>query len=64
MIINADVFEIAPVDIYIDDDLDWTNEESRVCMEHNDANRYTELVSTDVPGWENYDTVLIGYPIW
>ena len=23
-----------------------------------------ELVSVDVAGWENYDTVYIGYPIW
>ena len=26
--------------------------------------RDVELVSTTVPNWEEYDTVLIGYPIW
>ncbi|MGB4092489.1 MAG: flavodoxin, partial [Ruminococcus flavefaciens] len=33
-------------------------------MEHNDENRHTELVSVDVPDWESYDNVFIGYPIW
>ena len=26
--------------------------------------RDVELVSADVPDWDSYDTVFIGYPIW
>ena len=63
--LNADVFEIVPVDEYTSEDLDWTDDHSRVTLEHEDESlRNIELVSTNVPNWEDYDTVFIGYPIW
>ena len=62
--LGADVFVIQPAVPYPEDDLDWTNPDSRVCKEHEDPDRQVELVSTEVPGWENYDTVFVGYPIW
>lgn len=62
---NADIFEIVPVNEYTSDDLDWTDDNSRVSKEYADESlREAELVSTTVENWENYDTVLIGYPIW
>ena len=63
--LNADIFEIVPEDIYSDDDLDWTNSNSRVSKEHNDESlRDIKLKTTDVPNWDDYDIVIIGYPIW
>ncbi len=63
--LNADIFEIEPVDEYSFDDLDWTDDNSRVTKEHEDESlRNVELVSTSVDNWDSYDTVLIGYPIW
>jgi ABC-type glycerol-3-phosphate transport system substrate-binding protein len=62
--LDADIFVITPAEEYSSADLDWTDDSSRVVREHEDENRHTELVSTDVDGWEDYDTVLIGYPIW
>ena len=62
--LGADLFVIEPVEIYTEDDLNWRNEQSRVVLEHDDENRHTELVSTDVENWDSYDTVLIGYPLW
>ncbi len=62
---NADVFELEPVEPYTDDDLNWTDENSRVVYEHDNPDaRDVELVATTVPDWETYDTVFIGYPIW
>ena len=62
---DADVFEITPTDPYTSEDLRWTDENSRVSVEHNNPDqREVELVSTTVPDWESYDTVFIGYPIW
>lgn len=63
--LGADIFEIQPVDEYTSDDLDWTDDNSRVSREYADESlRNTELVSTTVDNWDSYDTVLIGYPIW
>ena len=61
--VGADLFEVVPSDPY--DDLNWTNNDSRVSREHNDEGlRAVALESTDVDGWDDYDTVFIGYPIW
>ncbi len=62
---GADVFEIVPVEPYTSDDLNWTNQNSRVSVEHDNPDaRTVELVSTEVPDWGSYTTVFIGYPIW
>ena len=62
---DADVFELEPAEPYSDDDLNWTDDSSRVVYEHNNPDeRDVELVAATVPDWESYDTVFIGYPIW
>lgn len=63
--LNADIFEIEPEEKYSSEDLNWTNNNSRVSKEHNDESlRDVKLKETKVDNWEDYDTVLIGYPIW
>lgn len=62
---GADLFEIVPTEVYTSDDLDWTNPDSRVNREHDDESlRDVPLTTTEVPDWDSYDTVFIGYPIW
>lgn len=62
---GADIFELTPVDEYTSDDLDWTKDGSRVNREHDDESlRDVALTTTEVPNWDEYDTVFIGYPIW
>lgn len=63
--LNADIFEIIPEQRYTSEDLDWTDDNSRVSREHNNENlRNVKLTKTQVDNFENYDTILIGYPIW
>ena len=63
--LGADIFKIEPVDEYTSEDLDWTDDNSRVSKEHEDeALQNVYLKSTTVYNWYDYDTVLIGYPIW
>lgn len=63
--LNGDLFEIEPTDEYTSEDLDWTNEKSRVSREHDDESlRNVELKTTKVDNWDSYDIILIGYPIW
>lgn len=62
---DADLFEIVSTEVYTSDDLDWTNPDSRVSREHDDESlRDVPLTTTEVPDWDSYDTVFIGYPIW
>lgn len=62
---GGDLFELEPADPYTDEDLDWTDDNSRVTVEHdNPDQRDVELVADTVDNWDSYDTVFIGYPIW
>ena len=63
--LGADVFEITPAEPYTSDDLNWSDENSRVSREYADPSlRTVELETTEVENWDRYDTVFIGYPIW
>lgn len=63
--VNADVFVITPVDVYTDEDLDWTDSNSRVVYEHNNPDTtHVELVQIVPDNFDTYDNVFIGYPIW
>lgn len=62
---GGDLFEVEPAEPYTDDDLNWTDDNSRVSQEYADESlRDVELVTTEVENWDSYDTVFIGYPIW
>lgn len=62
---GGDLFPLEPADPYTDEDLNWTDENSRVVYEytHPEA-RDVALVADTVDNWEAYDTVFLGYPIW
>ena len=63
--LDADLFEVTPVEPYTDEDLNWTDENSRVSVEHdNPDQRDVELEQITPDGWDGYDTVFLGYPIW
>ena len=63
--LGADTFEITPAEPYTSDDLNWSDENSRVSREHEDPSLQTvELAETTPENWDSYDTVFIGYPIW
>ena len=62
---GGDLFELTPVDPYTSDDLNWTNDNSRVSVEHNDeSKRDVPLTKTTPDNWADYDTVFIGKQIW
>ena len=62
---GGDLFELTPSDPYTDEDLNWTDENSRVVYEYENPDaRDTELVTYAPENWADYDVVFIGYPIW
>lgn len=62
--LNAATFELAPKQPYSRDDLNYSNDDSRVSREHEDANRHTELETVTPEGFDTYGTIFVGYPIW
>ncbi len=62
-VIDGDLFEIEPVDKYTSEDLDWTNKQSRTTVEMNDKS-FRPAVLNKVLNIDEYDTVLIGFPVW
>ena len=61
--LDADLYEIMPEQPYTDEDLDYGNSNSRSSAEMDDPNARPAISGT-VENMEQYDTVLIGYPIW
>lgn len=61
--VNGDLFEIVPETIYTDEDLDWTNEESRSSVEMRDKSSRPKI-SSRLEDISKYDTIYLGFPIW
>ena len=62
---GGDLFELEPVEPYTSEDLNYSDDNSRVSLEYADESlREVELVADTVENWGDYDTIFIGYPIW
>ena len=63
--LEADIYEITPEKPYTTGDLDWTNPDSRASKENDNPElRNIELKNSDIPNWNEYERIIIGYPIW
>ena len=60
---HCTTYEIVPSKPYTTEDLNYNNKKSRATKEQNDASARPEI-SGDITGWDSYDTVFLGYPIW
>lgn len=62
---GGDLFALEPVEPYTTEDLNYSNEDSRVSYEHENPDaRQVELTASTVENWEEYDTIFLGYPNW
>lgn len=61
--LGADTYEIVPETPYTDADLNYNDNSSRSSVEMNDS-AARPAISGSVEGMENYDVVILGYPIW
>lgn len=63
--LGADIFEVTPAQPYTTDDLDFNDANSRVSQKHEDeSKRNVELAQVTPDGFDGYQTVFVGYPIW
>ena len=60
---KADIYEIKPAVPYTKADLNWMDKKSRSSVEMGDKSFRPEIVKDDLV-LTQYDTVLIGFPIW
>jgi multimeric flavodoxin WrbA len=62
-LLETDICEIVPEELYSDADLNWHNEQSRSSVEMKDSLSRPAIkkITKDLG---DYDVVLIGYPIW
>ena len=62
---GGDLFELELSDPYTDEDLNYNDENSRVSQEYADESlRNVELVAATVEGFDEYENVFVGYPVW
>lgn len=61
--LGADLYEIVPETPYTSDDLNYSDNSSRSSVEMDDPDARPGI-SGSVENMEQYDVVLIGYPIW
>ena len=60
---GADLFEIKPEVAYTKADLDWMDKKSRSTIEMQDPSS-RPAIGSHVEDMAQYDTVIIGFPIW
>lgn len=60
---GADIYSITPEKPYTKEDLNYRNKESRVVKERDQPGLRPALAG-DVPDWDKYETVYLGYPLW
>ena len=60
---GADLYEIAPEQVYTKADLNWMDKESRSSVEMNDRSA-RPAIATKVVNMDQYDTVFVGFPVW
>ena len=60
---GADLFEIKPVSLYTDADLNWMDKKSRSTIEMNDASARPQIAEK-CNNMGDYETVFVGFPVW
>ena len=62
-VLKADIFEIEPVVKYTQEDLKWPSKNNRSCKEMKNK-KFRPLVLNRLENSDEYDTMVIGFPIW
>jgi len=60
---GADLYEIVPEEPYTDDDLNYSDRNTRATVEQNDINA-RPAISGSVENMEQYEIVFLAFPIW
>lgn len=61
--LGADTYAIVPEEPYSSADLNWTDDSSRVSIEHKNPDS-RPAIAGEIIHLGSYDTIFLGYPIW
>lgn len=61
--LNSDLFEIVPLNLYTDEDLNWNDENSRSSIEMNDSSSRPKI-RNKVSNLSECQTIILGFPVW
>lgn len=62
---GGELFELEPVDPYTSEDLNYSDDNSRVSKEYADESlRDVELAADTVDNWQDIEIIYLGYPVW
>ena len=65
--LNIPIYELEPVDPYSEEDLNYSDEQSRVSIEHEEhinGDLEVELTTTDFDEFSDADHIFLGAPVW
>lgn len=62
-LIQADLFEIEPVEKYTSEDLNWKDENSRTTKEKND-DAIRPAIAKRIDNIDKYNNILLFFPVW
>lgn len=60
---GADLFEIMPIQVYTDEDLNWHNDNSRSSAEMKDKSARPKI-KNKIEDMGKYQIIFLGFPIW
>ena len=60
---GSDVFEILAAHPYSDEDLDWTDPNSRINIEVKDSS-YRAPIANKLDNLDDYELIYLGFPVW
>lgn len=63
-VVKGDLFEIVPEEPYTEQDLDWTDDQSRSSIEMKDKPETRPEIAEKVENMKEYDLIYLGFPIW
>ncbi len=62
-LVDADLYEIKPAQLYSQADLNWMDNQSRSSVEMREKNSRPEI-SGALPNLGEYENIFIGFPVW
>ena len=62
--LSSPIYELEPVEAYSDENLNYSDPNSRVSLSRNDPNHLTELINVNFDEFNESDYIFLDAPVW